>query len=196
MRHGSVYVALIIGTAALASTALRAQEISADRPTADSAVIISAKPDPAASAAKVTKALVNDKEVPAGDITVSTHAATVVLTGKVDTETEKVAATHVAEKAAEGARISNNIEVRPLEDRPLKDQQAAQQSAIAVRDVEAALHADARTANLGVSVNSAEDGRIVLQGLVPTQETRALVQSVAGRVKGARIDNRVIVPGN
>ena len=196
MRHDSLYAALLIGTAALSSTALRAQEPAAG-PTPAAAVMTPAKPDPAASAAKISKALQNDKEVPAADITVSTHAATVVLTGKVDTETEKAAASNVAEKAAEGTRVSNNLEVRPPEDRPLKDQQAAQQSAIAVRDVESALRADTRTSNLGITVSGTAGNTVVLQGLVPTRDDRTLVQSVAGKVKGVtRIDNRVTVPSN
>ena len=197
MRHDSLYVALIIGTAALSATTLRAQELAADGPTPESAVMTPAKPDPAASAAKISKALQNDKEVPAADITVSTHAATVVLTGEVNTEGQKAAASNIAAKAAEGARVSNNIEVRAMQDRPVKDQQAAQQSAMVVREVEAALQADTRTSNLGVAVTS-EDGRtVVLQGLVPTRENRASAQSVAGKVKGVtRIDNRLVVPAN
>jgi osmotically-inducible protein OsmY len=197
MKHDSLYVALIIGTAALSATALRAQELAADGPTPEAAVMTPAKPDPAASAARISKALQNDKAVPASDITVTTHAATVVLTGEVNTETQKAAASNVAEKAAEGARVSNNIEVRPMEDRSLKDQQTAQSSALVVRDVEAALQADPRTSNLGVAVTSADGSTVVLQGLVATRENRTLVQSVAGKVKGvARIDNRLTVPAN
>ncbi|MEO6185924.1 MAG: BON domain-containing protein [Steroidobacteraceae bacterium] len=194
MRHDSLYAALVLGTAALTSTALHAQELAADGPTPESAVMTPAKPDPVASAAKVSNALQNEKDVPAADITVSTHAATVVLTGKVDTETQKAAVTNIAQKAAEGTRVSNNLEVRSPEERPLKDQQAMQQSAVAVRDVEAALKADTRTSNLGITVSGTQD-TVVLQGLVPTREDRALVQAVAGKVKGVtRVDNRVTVP--
>ena len=65
----------------------------------------------------VSKALKEAKGVPARGITVATHAGTIVLTGEVDTEAQRVAALSVAEKAAGGVRISSNIEVRPLEDR-------------------------------------------------------------------------------
>jgi osmotically-inducible protein OsmY len=196
MRHDSLYVALILGTAVVTASVARAQE-PPDSPPPASAVMTPAKPDPVAVAAKVNKALQNDRSLPAGDITVSTHAATVLVSGEVDTEEQKSTVTHVAEKAAEGVHVSNNVEVRKLQDLPMKDQLAAQQSVAVVRDVNAALHADARTASLGITASS-EDGRtVVLQGLVPTRADRSLVQSVAGKVKGVtRIDNRVAVPAN
>jgi osmotically-inducible protein OsmY len=184
MRHDSLYVALLLGSAALTASVVHAQEPAA-------------KPDPVAAAARVNKALQNDRSLPAGDITVSTHANTVLVSGEVDSEEQKSTVTHVAEKAAEGVRISNNVEVRPQQDRPVKDQLAAQQAVVVVRDVNAALQADARTSALGITASS-EDGRtVVLQGLVPNREDRRVVQSVAGKVKGVtRIDNRVTVPGN
>ncbi len=195
MKHHSIYVALLVG-AALATT-IQAQELAADKLPPAAAAMPAAKPDPVAAAARVTKALQTDQDVPAGEITVFTHAGTVVMTGGVNTESQKVAAGKVAEKAAEGARISNNIEVRPMADRPVKDQQAAQQSALVVRDVESALHADTRTSNLGIAVTSADGRTVVLQGLVPTHADRTIVQSVAGKVKGVtQIDNRVTVPAN
>ena len=195
MRHDSLYVALILGTFAVTASVVRAQE-PPDSPPPQSAVMAPSKPDPAASAAKVNKALQNDSKVPAADITVSTHAAIVVLSGEVNTETQKSAAGQVAEKAAEGTRVSNNIEVRAEPDLPVKDQLAAQQSVAIVRDVNAALRADARTSGLGITASSEDGHTVVLQGLVPTREDANIVQGVVGKVKGVtRIDNRVALPG-
>jgi osmotically-inducible protein OsmY len=170
-----------------------AQELPAD-PGAQIPVAV-ATPDPEVAAASVSKALKEAKGVPARGITVATHASTIVLTGEVDTEAQRVAALAAAEKAAGGVRISSRLEVKPLEDRSPKEQLAAQQSAQLVRDVEAALKADARTAHFGIVVSSADANSIVLLGLVPTRENRTTVQSVASRVKGVgRIDNRVLTP--
>ncbi len=160
------------------------------------AVAQDAGPDPEVAASNVSKALQSTRGLNARDIAVSTHAGTVVLTGKVDSEVQRAAAQDAAEKAAAGVRISSSIEVRPLEERPLEEQQALQQSAQLVRDVEAALRADTRTANLGIVVSSADVRVVVLQGLVPSSESRAAVQGVASRVKGVtHVDNRIVTPG-
>lgn len=176
--------------------AVGAQELASDSQLPVAPALTPVKPDAGESAARVTRALHETKGVPASDITVSTHAGTIVLTGEVDSEAQRAAAISVAERTAEGARVSNNIEVRPLEERPLKEQQAAQQSAQLVRDVEAALAANSRTAHLGIAVTSADGRVVVLQGLVSSRENRTAVQNVASRVKGVtRVDNRTVVPG-
>jgi osmotically-inducible protein OsmY len=184
-------------TIALGATAFPtfAQELPADAARA-AATEVPAKVDPAVAAANVTKALKAVKGVPAGAVTVATHAGIVVLSGEVDTEAQRAAAQSAAEKAAAGVRISSNIQVRALEDRSPKEQLAAQQSAQLVREVESALKADARTSSLGIIVSSAEANSVVLQGLVPTRENRATVQNVVSQVKGVtRVDNRVLVLG-
>jgi osmotically-inducible protein OsmY len=92
-------------------------------------------------------------------------------------------------------RISANLEVRPLEDRSPQEQRAVQQSTQLVRDVEAALKADSRTANLGITVSSAAPQKVLLQGLVPTAESRTVVQTVVSKVKGVtQVENRLMVP--
>lgn len=189
MKPIPLSVAIILGSA-LASAA-GAQELAPDAVTPQSAVMAPAQPDPQASAARVTSALQGTPGVSPGDITVSTHAGTVVLTGKVNSEAERATATAVAEKAAEGARVSTNIEVRPMEERPVKDQRAVQLAG----SVEAALRADKRTANLGVAVSSADGKVVVLHGLVPTRESRSTLLEVASKVDGVSwVDNRVLLP--
>lgn len=156
-----------------------------------------AKPDPEVAAAKVARALQGTQGLVARDLSVTNHAGTLVLTGKVDSEMQRVAALSAAEKAAAGVRITSSIEVRSLEERPLKEQQALQQSAQLVRDVEAALNADARTASLGIAVTSLDPQVVVLQGLVATSESRAVAQNIAVKVKGVkRVDNRLLTPAD
>jgi osmotically-inducible protein OsmY len=79
----------------------------------------------------------------------------------------------------------------------MKEQQALQQSAQLVRDVEAALKADARTASMGIAVTSLDAQVVVLQGLVATSESRAAAQNIAVKVKGVkRVDNRLLTPAD
>lgn len=184
------------------AAAMTAMASAAQAQQADTAVSVvttqsSVKPDPEATAAKISEALKSTPGVPAKDISVTTHAATVVLSGEVNSEAERVAAQAAAEKAAGSTRISSNIQVRAPEDRPLKDQLAAQQSVQIVHDVEAALQADTRTANLGIAVTTPDAKVVVLQGLVPGREQRAAAQTVAASVKGVvRVDNRLLLPGD
>jgi hyperosmotically inducible periplasmic protein len=169
-----------------------AQEAPAD-PTASPAAVVQV--DVEAVAAQVTRALVGMPGVPPDSITVSTHANTIVLSGKVDNEAQREAAMAAAQKAAGGVRISPNVEVRPLQERSTQEQQAAAQSAQLVREVEAALKADSRTANLGITVSSADPHKVVLQGLVPAQEHRTAAQNVVSKVKGVtHVDNQLRVP--
>lgn len=180
----------VLGTAMPAAVA---QELPPDPSAQPAAVVVQA--DPEAAAAAVTNALKATHGLPARGITVVTHANTIVLTGEVDTEAQRSAALSAAEKAAAGVRISADVKVRPLEDRSPQEQQAVQQSAQLVRDVEAALKADSRTANLGIAVSSAEPNSVLLQGLVATRESRTTVQDVVSRVKGVRnVDNRLLIP--
>jgi osmotically-inducible protein OsmY len=186
----------IAATLAAAAFTAGAQE-AADPPMSVAASAAVKPADPEATAAKVSAALKSTEGVPTNGISVTTHAATVVLSGEVNSEAERAAAQAAAESAASGARISSNIQVRPLEERPLKDQQAAHQSVQIVRDVEAALQADARTANLGIAVTTADAKVVVLQGLVAGREQRAAAQTVAASVKGVvRVDNRLLLPGD
>ncbi len=193
MKKIALYAALIMGAV---SFDVDTQELASDSQLPVAPALKPVEPDPEATAEKVTQALKESKEVPATDITVSTHAGTIILTGEVNTEGQRTAAKSVAEMAAAGSRVSSNIEVRPPEDRPLETRQLAQHSAQVVGEVEAALQADARTRNLGVAVTSTDGHSVVLQGLVATPAIRAAVESVAAKVKGVmRIDNRLQLPG-
>ena len=189
MKPLTLCVTVILG---LAASGAGAQELPAD--SSQSPVAETPKVDPGVAAANVTRALKSTKGVPAQAVTVATHASSIVLTGELDSEAQRATVMAAAEKAAGGVRISNNLQVKPLQDRSPKEQLATQQSAQLVRDVETALKADARTANFGIVVLSVDDA-IVLQGLVPTRENRTTVQNVASKVKGVkRVDNRVLIP--
>jgi osmotically-inducible protein OsmY len=147
--------------------------------------------DPQAAATAVTRALKGTGEINAGKISVTTHAGTVVLSGTVATEAESSRALTVAEQAAAGVRVSSSIKVEP----PAAGT-AAPASVQLVREVEAALRADPRTANLGVTVSINEQKDIGLHGLVPSGQDRMNAQIVASRVKGVtRVDNRLATPG-
>lgn len=191
MKLFSALLAIVLcHAAATAAAQERAADSSAPPPPV-------AAPDPEAAAARVTHALKDTQGLPAGAVTVAIHAGTIVLTGEVDSEAQRLAARTAAEKAAEGVRVSEKIELRPLQERPLKDQLAIQQSAQLVRDVEAALKADSRTKNLGIAVASAEPKVILLQGLVASREDRTAAQQVVLRVKGVtRVDNRLLTPAD
>jgi len=190
----ALYAALIMGAV---SFDVDTQELASDSQLPVAPALKPVEPDQNATADKVTQALKDAKEVPDTDITVSTHAGTIILTGEVDTEVERTAAKSVAEMAAAGSRVSSSIEVRPPEDRSPEVRKVEQHSALVVSDVEAALQADARTKNLGVAVTSTDGHIVVLQGLVATPAIRATVESVAAKVKGVmRIDNRLQAPGS
>jgi osmotically-inducible protein OsmY len=190
MKPTTLHLALLMG--ATISLGAGAQELHSDSQVPVAPVTAPEDADPAATAAKVTRALEDSNAVPAGEINVATHAGTIVLTGEVDSDQARHAATSVAEKAADGARVSNTVEVRPEGERSAMEQQALRQSAELVREVQTALQADARTASLGVTVANEEPQVIILQGLVPTAASRTAAMSVASKVKGvARIDNRL-----
>jgi osmotically-inducible protein OsmY len=178
--------------ACLALSPAVAQQLPAD-PAAPIAPPVQV--DVETAAANVSGALKRTQGLPPDRITVSTHASNIVLTGQVDTEAQRAAALSAAEKAAAGVRISANVEVKPLAERSPQEQLAAQQATQLVRDVEAALKADSRTANLGITVSSTEPQKVMLQGLVPTAENRTVVQTVVSKVKGVtQVDNRLLVP--
>lgn len=149
-------------------------------------------PQDAKTAAKqVEKALDQTPGVSAKDVTVSTHAETVVISGEVRSEAEAARAEKAAEQAAGGARISNQIDVQPGADQALLEHNAR-----LVREVESALRRDPRTANLGVAVSIDERRVIGLHGLVPSRDSRAAAEDVASRVAGVdQVSSRITVPG-
>jgi len=145
-----------------------------------------------AVAATVTQALRDTTEINSKDISVTTHASTVVLSGKVASEPEAARALTVAEKAAAGTRVTSNLEVEP----PAQGKADAASTQL-VRDVESALRKDARTANLPITVSIDKQTGLLLQGLVPAREDRAAAQAVALQVKGVtKVDNRLQTPGD
>lgn len=141
-------------------------------------------------ARKVTAALASAPGVPARDISVTTHAGTIILSGKVGSEAEAARATAAAEAVAtgEGARVTSQLEVRE----PVVTARE-QADADLVSAVQSALQADARTAELDVTV-AAQPGQIItLHGLVPSRESRATAQRIAASVKGvSQVENRLV----
>lgn len=146
---------------------------------------------PAVAAQNVEQALLDTPGIPAGGVTVSTHADTVVLSGEVGSEVDVARAVAVAEAASGGVRVSNQMAVHP-DAQPAARQQAMQ----LVRNVEQALRLDERTENLGVAV-SVDDAQVIgLHGLVPNRESRAAAEEVAARAAGAtRLRSHLVVPG-
>ena len=72
--------------------------------------------------------------------------------------------------------------------------QAQAESARILRNVDAALRADARTAKLGLRLSMDNSGTIALHGEVPSKQNRATAESIAAKVAGpGRILNRISV---
>lgn len=144
------------------------------------------------AAARVKQALLQAQGRDARNISVTVHGETLVLTGQVDNQLQASVAASTAQAAAQGARVSNQLEVRPPEQ--LRSDERREQQL--VRDVETALRADPATANLGVAVSIDEAGVIGLHGLVPSRDSRAQAERVAARVTGAaKLRNHLAVPG-
>jgi osmotically-inducible protein OsmY len=162
-------------------------ELAVEPPAAE---LPQSEPDTRAIALKVEQALKGTAGLPA-TITVTTHASTILLNGKVATEAEGARAESVAQAAAGKVRVSSQIEVTGPADSP------ADRAALSlVKDVEAALKRDTATANLGVTVSIDDQQTIGLHGLVPSREDRSAVERVAARVQGVRrIDSRLVIPG-
>ncbi len=154
------------------------------------------RPDVETVAAKVRQALRAEKAVPAGAVSVTTHADIIVLSGEVDDATTAARAQAAAEAAAGEVRISQSIKVRAAQEQSPAVIAAGQKDLSLVRDVEQALQRDQRTADLGVQV-SIDAGQVIgLHGLVPSSASRTAAESVARQVAGvSRVDNRLVVPG-
>lgn len=145
--------------------------------------------DPLVVLEDVRLALRGSKDVPAGAVTAVVHADTIVLTGEVPTEVEAARALAVAEQNSQGVRIASHLTVSGS--RPVPTQVPE-----VVREVESALRADPRTRNLGVVVSIDAEEVIGLHGLVPSRESRAAAEQVAGRVEGVkRVSSRLVVAG-
>jgi osmotically-inducible protein OsmY len=159
--------------------------------SAEPALSAQASPkDPLVAAGHVKRALREANDLPAQDVIVSTHADTIVLTGKIDSETQAARAMAIAETAAGGVRVSSQLQVPDVPKGP------EQQAVTLVQQVQKALRDDQRTSNLGVSVSIDDSQVIGLHGLVPSAENRRIAEDVAGRVGGVkRIRSHLIVPG-
>ncbi len=183
-----ILLCCIPALAAVALPAITAEPAATEPPAA---MAQPPEPDVKAVALKVEQALKNTGGLPASGITVTTHASTILLNGKVATEAEGARAESVAQAAAGKVRVSSQIEVTAAAASP-----AQQASLSLVKSVEDALKRDMATANLGVTVSIDEQQTIGLHGLVPSREARSAVERVASRVQGVRkIDSRLVVPG-
>ena len=168
---------VVAGMGALFSSGTLAQE-QAPSPQQTGAPPLSS-PDPAVAVKAVKAALANERL--SSEISVASHASTVVLTGKVASDAEAARVQSVAEKAAGGIRVTSRLEV-PETSSP----DAVPASVQLVRDVEAALRSDPRTADLGVSVSIDEQQTIGLHGLVPSTAASSTALSVASKTRGVK----------
>jgi osmotically-inducible protein OsmY len=186
VRTISVVAVLLAATVPVISAAQAVQETQ-QPPTA----LDREENNPAKAAARVSEALKQGEGKDTQGISVGTHADAVVVTGEAGSEAAAARAKSTAEKAAGGTRVTTHIEVK--EGAPPAAQVEAEQMA---RRVEGALKSDPRTASLGITVLVDDQQRVGLHGLVPTRESRALAESVAGKVTGAgRIRNQLELPG-
>jgi osmotically-inducible protein OsmY len=184
---------LFVAVGIVAATGAGFTASAADDPAGESAATPQQAPpkDPLLAAEHVKGALREAAGLPAQGVIVSTHADTIILTGKVDSEAQGARALAIAETAAGGVRVSSQLEVPA--DAP---RGAEQQSVSLVQQVQKALRDDQRTANLGVSVSIDDSQVIGLHGLVPSAENRRVAEDVAGRVHGVkRVRSHLVVPG-
>lgn len=172
--------------------AVEAAPAAIDAPVAaEAAAPAMPQKDPQAAARDVERALRTVEGVRAGEVLVSTHAETVVLTGEVGSGAAASRAQAVAEEAAGGLRVSSQIQVRPGEEQAMEARTAR-----LVKDVEEALRRDPRTAELGVAVSIDEGQVIGLHGLVPDRAGRAAAEDVAGKVTGVtQVRSHLVIPG-
>jgi osmotically-inducible protein OsmY len=146
------------------------------------------KPDPKEVAQKVQQAL-RDSDVPSQDIIVSTHAETVLLSGKTDSKADAARAVATAEAVAGEVRVAGQIEVREAP-------ATAQKTTTPLQGIEAALKQDNQTANLGILLSVDANQVIGLHGLVPSAQSRAAAEKVAKRAAGTqRVRNYLVIPG-
>jgi hyperosmotically inducible periplasmic protein len=132
--------------------------------------------------AKTKLALIADQRTSGFATDVDTNNGTVTLSGKVDTEQAKAAATEVA-RGIEGAKsVNNQLQVVP--DAKRKDVNAADDK---IEDgIKKALDADPKLKGLGLSADS-NAGVVTLSGTVDTHEqlvnAAQAIRQIAG-VKG------------
>jgi len=183
-----VAVGVVVAGMAVFSPGSAAAEPSATLQPAQSDAPADPLNDPATAVSAVKRALANERL--SSEISVSSHASTVVLTGKVASEAESARVQSVAQKAAGGLRVSARLEVPET-----SSTAALPASAQLVRDVEAALRNDPRTADLGVTVSIDEQQTIGLHGLVPSSTASTTAQSVASKTRGVKkVSNHLQTP--
>jgi osmotically-inducible protein OsmY len=182
---------VVAGLAALFVSPGEAAQQAEDIRTSQPAPTATSSEDPAAAVKAVQLAL-SQAGLASKDVSVASHASTVILTGSVSSEEQAAKIRAVAEKAAAGTRVSSRLEVpEAADDAPLSP------SVQLVRDVEAALKKDPRTANLGISVSIDEQQTIGLHGLVPSNANSAAAQTVATQTAGVKkVRNYLVTPGS
>jgi len=149
------------------------------------------KKDPATAVQDIQRALRRADDVPSDAISVAVHAETVVLSGEVGSAEQAAKALSLAQQHAGDVKVSSHVEVKTPAEAP-----APTATSGLVREVEQALKADRRTANLGVAVSVDADQVIGLHGLVPTRESRAAAEEIAARVDGVQsVSSHLMVAG-
>lgn len=125
------------------------------------------------------------------EVRVARHASSLVLSGEVGNEVARAEAEKVAGEAAGEVRITSHLKVR-------EDARAAGGTPTPVeltRQIEQALRANPRTANLDVTVSVDEQRVIGLHGFVPSQSSRWDAELVARGTAGRlAVRNHLRIP--
>jgi hyperosmotically inducible periplasmic protein len=131
---------------------------------------------------KTKMALVSDRRVRAGRVTVETHGGSVTLRGKVESAEERVAAEEIARGVKGATAVSNALQVVTPEQRQSVDAKDAEIE----RAVKERLASDAWLKGAAIKVRS-DNSVVTLIGTVPDTKTRARASDVTRGVPGVRV---------
>jgi hyperosmotically inducible periplasmic protein len=165
MKHGHIAAAALAVGMCLNGPAARAAE------TPDAWITM-----------KTKIALMTTDNVSAHDLNVDTVNGVVTLHGKVRTDAERARAEIVAAKIDGVKSVKNLLQIVPNAQREVVERADAD-----VKDaVQAALRANARLKDSGISVASVNKGVVLLAGRAKTLESHLEAVQVANGVKGVR----------
>jgi osmotically-inducible protein OsmY len=144
--------------------------------------LIGRKPDPEIARA-IAASLLSEMPAAAGQMRVRVADGRVTLEGDVQSSYERHRAENVARRAAGVRSVRNDLTVRlPIVPLEIK------------RKIEAAFHLDAEIEADGITVETADNGTVVLTGAVHSMSEREQAERAAWSVPGVRrVDNRLDV---
>lgn len=131
---------------------------------------------------KAKMALFTTAEVPATAINVDTVNGKVTLHGKVATEEQKAKAEQVARGIEGATEVRNLLQVVP---ESARDAVASSDAEIA-KDVREALKEDESLGSMGITVQSVNDGVVLLGGTAPTMSAHLQAMQTARAVEDVR----------